>query len=225
MKSKKTKSDYALAIIKAGVSAIPYIGGAIASLIGDYVPSATQRSIETAIEILKQKIEQISDRINPDTVNKEEFAELFKSCYLSIVRTQQRQKLNAAANLLANILLREGDPEKLPYTELDHFARCLETLSIGAIEVLGHAVDLAKKSKPQLYRVDPFRFDFQQLQDRMPQTDAFLLMGLVGELNSANLVHLAGAPTIATPAYANYPIQLTPLGVRFCERLLENDRN
>ncbi len=189
------------------------------------MPSATQRSIETAIEILKQKIEQISDRINPDTVNKEEFAELFKSCYLSIVRTQQRQKLNAAANLLANILLREGDPEKLPYTELDHFARCLETLSIGAIEVLGHAVDLAKKSKPQLYRVDPFRFDFQQLQDRMPQTDAFLLMGLVGELNSANLVHLAGAPTIATPAYANYPIQLTPLGVRFCERLLDNDRN
>jgi len=46
-------------------------------------------------------------------------------------------------------------------------------------------------------------------------------MGLVGELNSANLIHLAGAPTIATPAYANYPIQLTPLGVRFCERLLE----
>jgi len=221
MKSKKTKPDHALAIIKAGVSAVPYIGGAIASLIGDYVPSATQRSIETAIEILKQKLEQISDRINPDTVNKDEFAELFKSCYLSIVRTQQRQKLNAAANLLANILLRDGDPEKLPYTELDHFARCLETLSIGAIEVLGHTVNLARKSKPEQYRVDPFRFDFEQLQDRMPKTDAFLLMGLVGELNSANLIHLAGAPTIATPAYANYPIQLTPLGVRFCERLLE----
>lgn len=217
----KTKSDHVLAVTKAGISAIPYIGGTIASLIGDYVPSATQRSIESTLEILKQKLEELADRIDADAVNKDEFAELFKSCYLSIVRTQQRRKLNAAANLLTNILLRDGDPEKLPYTELDHFARCLEALSIGAIEVLGHAVDLARKSKPQQYRVEPFRFDFEQLQRRMPKTDAFLLMGLVGELNSVNLIHLAGAPTIATPAYANYPIQLTPLGVRFCERLIE----
>jgi hypothetical protein len=221
MASKKTKSDHALAIIKAGVSTVPYIGGAIASLIGDYVPSATQRSIETAIEILKQKLEKISDRINPDTVNKDEFAELFKSCYLSVVRTQQRAKLNAAAALLANILLREGDPEKLTYTELDHFARCLETLSIGAIETLGHSVEIARKSKPKEYRVQPVRFNFEDLQKRMPDIDAFLLMGLVGELNSMNLIHLVGAPTIATHAYANYPIQLTPLGVRFCELLLE----
>ncbi len=217
----KTKSDHAIAIIKAGVSAIPYIGGSIASLIGDYVPSATQRSIETAIEMLKQKLDKLAGRIDADAVNKDEFAELFKSAYLSIVRTHQRQKLNAAASLLANILLRDGDPDKLSYTELDHFARCLEVLSVGAIEALGHSVDLARKSKPQEYMVQPFRFDFEQLQKRMPKTDAFLLMGLVGELNSANLIHLAGAPTIATPAYANYPIQLTPLGVRFCERLLE----
>jgi len=221
MTSKKTKSDHALVVIKAGISAIPYIGGSIASLIEDYVPSATQRSIETAIEILKQKLEQISDRINPDTVNKDEFAELFKSCYLSIVRTQQRAKLNAAAALLANILLRDGDPEKLTYTELDHFARCLETLSIGAIETLGHAVEIASKGKPKEYRVQPVRFDFEDLQKRMPDTDAFLLMGLVGELNSMNLIHMAGAPQIATPAYANYPIQLTPLGARFCKQLLE----
>lgn len=76
-------------------------------------------------------------------------------------------------------------------------------------------------SAPTLRLNPPFRFDFEQLQSRMPIIDAFLLMGLVGELNSANLIHLAGASTIAPPAYANYPIQLTPLGVSFCEGLLE----
>lgn len=221
MSSKKTKSDHAIAIIKAGVSAVPYIGGSIASLIGDYVPSATQKSIEATLEILKQKLEELADRIDPNVVNKDEFAKLFKSCYLSIVRTQQRKKLNAAANILANILLRDGDPEKLTYTELDHFARCLEALSIGAIETLGHTVDIGRKSKPQEYRIQPVRFNFEQLQGQMPKTDAFLLMGLIGELNSANLIHLAGAPQTATPAYANYPIQLTPLGVWFCEQLFE----
>ncbi|MCK4827814.1 hypothetical protein KA005_69440 [bacterium] len=221
MPSKKTKSDHFLAVVKAGISAVPFVGGSIASLIGDYVPSATQRSIEIAIEILKQKVEQLSDRIDPDAVNKEEFAELFKSCYLSIVRTQQRVKLNAAASLIANILLKESDPEKSTYTELDHFSRCLETLSIGAIETLGHAVKIARKSKPNEYRVQPVRFNFEDLKGCMPRIDSFLLMGLVGELSSMNLVHLAGAPQIATPAYANYPVQLTPLGVRFCERILE----
>ena len=57
MPSKKTKSDHALAVVKAGISAVPFVGGSIASLIGDYVPSATQRSIEIAIEILKQKVQ------------------------------------------------------------------------------------------------------------------------------------------------------------------------
>jgi len=221
MSLKKTKSDHALAIIKAGISGVPYVGGVLASLIGDYVPSATQRSIEIALEILKQKLAQLENRIDPGAVNKDEFAELFKSCSLSVVRTQQKTKLTAAANLIANILLKDGDPEKLPYNELDHFARCLEALSIGAIEALGHAVDIARKSKPNEYRAQPVRFDFEQLQGCMAKTDSFLLMGLVGELNSMNLVHLAGAPQIATPVYANYPIQLTPLGVRFCEHLLE----
>lgn len=35
-----------------------------------------------------------------------------------------------------------------------------------------------------------------------------------------NLLHLPGAPSIPTEDYANYPVMLTTLGVRFVERLL-----
>jgi len=219
---KKTKSDHALAFFRAGISSVPVVGGPIASLIGDYVPFTTERSREKTLELLKRKLKHLEDRIDPGAVNKDEFAELFKTSYLIIIRTHQEKKLNAAAALIANILLKEGDPEKLSYTELDHFARCLDTLSIGAIEVLGHAVDIAKQEKPEEYRSQSVRFDFDRFQGRMPGMDASLLMGLVGELNSTNLLHLAGAPQIPTEGYANYPIQLTPLGVRFCEYLLEN---
>jgi hypothetical protein len=47
-----------------------------------------------------------------------------------------------------------------------------------------------------------------------------LVMGLVGELNSMNLLHMTGAPTVTTEDYGNYPVKLTPLGTKFVLRLL-----
>ena len=143
----KKKSEHALAIIKAGLSAIPAVGGPIGSLIGDYVPTATERSINQAIELLKFKIEELGDRIDPNVVNKDQFAELFKSCYLIIVRTHQKEKLKAATALLANILLKDEDPDKMNYNELDHYARCIDSLSVGAIEAIGHCVAYVKERR------------------------------------------------------------------------------
>jgi hypothetical protein len=148
MSMEKRRSDHVLAIIKAGISAVPVIGGSIASLITDYVPSSTQRSLEKAVELLRDQLKRLEGRIDPDAVDKDEFAELVKTCYLAIIRTNQESKLQAAAALLANLLLRKGDPAKLSYTELDHFARCVDSLSIGATTVLGIAYDSASPQNP-----------------------------------------------------------------------------
>ncbi len=48
-------------------------------------------------------------------------------------------------------------------------------------------------------------------------------MGLVSELNSLNLLHMPGAPTIRTRDYANYPIELSILGVRFVLTILKDE--
>lgn len=213
MSAPRARSDRALAIIKAGLSAVPVVGGPIANLIGDYVPTSTQRSIQRSVELLRRRLEDFGDRIDASSVDKDEFTELFKSCYLTIVRTHQKSKLRAATALLANILLRDGDPDKLSYTELDHYARCLDSLSVGAISALGHAVVLASQSTHN-------RFNFEDLQRRMAPIAADLLIGLVGELHAVNLVHLVGAPTIRTAEYRNYPVQVTQLGARFVGHLL-----
>lgn len=218
------KSEHALALIKAGISAVPYIGGPIASLIGDYVPTATQRSIETAITLLQEQLEALKDRIDPNSVNKDEFSELFKSCYLIIVRTHQKTKLRAVTALILNLLLKDGDTDKLSYTELDHFVRCVDNLSSGAIEVLTHSYKMAgRPGRPEAPGVgsENYRFDFQSLHNRMPDTMEPLLMGLVSELNSMNLVHIVGTPGVRTPDYGNYPIELTPLGTRFVVHILK----
>jgi hypothetical protein len=59
----------------------------------------------------------------------------------------------------------------------------------------------------------------------MPQISPHLLMGLVSELNAMNLVHIPGPPAIRTANYANYPVELTPLGTRFVTRLLSPPDN
>jgi len=221
MKSSKTNSEHALAIFKAGVSAVPIVGGSIASLIGDYIPSATEKSITQAIKLLEERLTELEERLDPSNVNKDQFAELFKTSYLAIVRSHNEIKIHAAVNLVTNILLKEGDKEKLTYTELDHFARCVENLSCGAIEVLSVSVRMAKKEKKVVLESSGYRMDFSRIKKEFPDFSPSLLMGLIGELDSANLLHRKGTPTIAAGAYDNYPIELTPLGVRFTNYILK----
>jgi len=222
---KKTKGDHILAGIKAAIELVPHVGGAIASLIGDYVPSSTQRAIIKAFEHLRSRLEQLEQRVSTDNLDNDQFAELFKSCYLVIIRSNHEKKLHAAAELLINILLREGEKEKLPYEELDHFVRCVDSLSRGAIEVIGVAYEIVKpqiKSNQQTYGYG-YRLDFRQIQERVKKVnpmESSLLMGLIGELNSMNLLHIAGIPQVRDRDYASYPIEFTPLGLRFVTYIL-----
>src|SRR5713101_7516132 len=186
-----TKADHALIAIKAALNAVPVVGGALASLIGDYVPLSTQRSIEKAARLLEERLEKLQDRVDVEAVNKDEFADLFKSTYLAIVRTTNEQKLRAAAAILTNLLLKPGDSDKLPYTELDHFVRCLDLLSVGAIAVLGSVYNLGKKNAPPNYpkgdirstfeklrSVHGIRLDFRAVHDETSDMDPSLVMGL-----------------------------------------------
>lgn len=217
------KSEHVLAAFKSGVSIIPCIGGAIASLIGDYIPTATQKTIQETIDLLGQQIEKIEDRIDVDNVNKDEFSELFKSCYLLIVRTHKKEKLKAIVSLITNILLKEGDQDKLSYRELDHYVRCIDNLSIGAIQVLINIYTTPNSAfvpTNNVFSRIP-RIDFSELRTRIGEIEPALLMGLLEELNSLHLIHLTGTPPVRTEEYGNYPIERTALGDRFYKHLLK----
>jgi len=218
---EKEARDHILAVVKAGVSGVPMVGGTLASLIGDYIPSATQKTIERSIEMLQTEVEKLGGRIDTEALNKDEFSELFKSCYLTIVRTHQEAKLRGAVGLITNILLKEEDTEKLSYTELDHFARCLDVLSVGAIRILGHCVELTTSRGRIRSNTPNLRMDFSDVYRRVSDMPVDLIMGLLEELNSFHLVHLTGVPSGRTPSYGNYPIELPPIGIRFSKYILK----
>ncbi len=216
MDTSKAPQDHVIALIKAGLNAVPYVGGSIASLIGDYVPTSTQRSIEKAVKLLGEKLASLEGRIDVEAVNKEDFAELFKSCYLVVVRSNREEKLNAAAALLANLLLQPNDPRKVSYEELDHFVMCLDALSIGAISVLGAARNIATSANSG----SQAHFNFTQLRDLFPQFEPSLLMSLVSELRGLNLLRVQEG-SIRIPDNSHVLLEVTPIGQRFVERIIE----
>ena len=218
----KSKTDHAVSLIKAGVSTIPIVGGAIASLVGDYIPTATQKSAEKTFQYLRIEIDKLKDRMDVENINKDEFSELFKSSYLVIIRTHEERKLQAAAAIISNIFLKSGDPEKLSFNELDLYVRCLDNLSIGAINVLGEMVRLARKSEPENVEKRHTRFTFQDINKAFSHVEPSFLMGQIAELNNFNLVHIQGSPQIRQIDYQNYVIELTPLGAKFVAHLLKS---
>jgi hypothetical protein len=213
----REKSDHILAAVKAGLHLLPHVGGAIASLIDDYVPKATERAMQKTMEQLSAKLIALEGRTDVDAVDNEDFAELFKSCYLVAIRSQREEKLRAAANLFANLLLKPGDAGKSSYEELDHFVRCLEALSIGALSVLGAARHIIRSAP-----TGPIDFQFHQLRGTFREFEPSFLMSLVSELRSLNLLHVR-VPTIETADYGNFAIELTPVGRRFVERFIEGE--
>lgn len=230
-----TKTDHALIAIKAGLNAIPVVGGALASLISDYLPLSTHKSIEQATTYLQEQLESLRDRIDTDALSKDEFIDLFKSAYLIVVRTSNETKLRAAAAILTNLLLKKDDREKLSFTELDHFVRILDQLSTGAISVLGVVYKLGMTTAPPIYEKNDIResfaalgseqgirLSFGEIHREVSTMGSSLLMGLLRELDTGNLVHIPQAPAIRDPDFGNYPIELTTLGIRFVEKVLSS---
>ena len=163
-------------------------------------------------------MENLENRIDVEAVNKDEFSELFKSCYLTIIRTTQESKLRAASAILANLLLRHDDPDKLSYTELDHLVRCVDSLSSGAIHAIGVIYKLSQNRSGLL--------KLGEIRTRMDNIEPSLLMGLVSELHMMHFIDLP-ALTLTTPLfgledYESRSFGFTPLGTRFVERLLLN---
>lgn len=213
---KSEPSDHILNLTKAVVSAVPLVGGPIASLMGDYILTSKQQAAEQAIQFFTDKLTDLLGRIDTNLVNKTDFAELFNKYRLVVMRTNREEKLRAAANILANVCLRPGDPAKSPYEELDHLMHCVDALTIGAISVLGAGRHITR-ARPG----GNTTFHFSELRRHLPHlTDASLLLSLASELRALNLLHFK-EPAIDMPDHEAYLLQVTPIGERFAERFIE----
>ena len=219
---RRSVTDHILSTIKAALSSLPFTGG-IASLIADYVPSSTEKSIRKAISALRKRLDQLGERVDVAAVDPDEFSDAVKSFLLLTQRTSREEKLRGAGNLLANLLLTNDDPERLTYTEADHFWRCLDALSIGAIRLLGL---ICQEMNTRGLREAPggeYMFAAGDVVPMMNDLSPHLVLSLVAELDALNLLRKAAASvSLASQGYReNDAIFLTRTGLRFVEMVLQ----
>jgi hypothetical protein len=212
----KRPTEHALAVVKAAVNAIPVVGGSLGSLIGDYIPTSTQKNTQKAIDLLGDKLAALGERIDVNAVDNDEFSELFKSCYLVIVRTHREEKLRGATNILLTLLLRPNDAAETSYDELDHLIRCIDSLSVGALYILGVVHEIA--SLPLLRS----SFPFGELQTKTNRERSFL-MSMVSELRALNLIYSQepSVHQVGDKEFDGFFMHLTPIGKKLFEQFIE----
>jgi hypothetical protein len=212
--------DPGLVLAKALLNAIPCVGGSLASLI-EFVPTASQRNTEKAIGFFNERLTNLENRVDVDAVDKEEFSELFQSFSRTIQRSHREEKLRAAANILANLLLKPDDPSKVSYDELDHLIRCIDALSIGAITVLGgiRHISAAHPLGPYIDTIN-----FGQLRTQL-QINSALVRSLVAELQAFHLVRIqeTGIRGSGEEEHDGALITISPIGTKLIERFIEGN--
>lgn len=214
MSNMKT-TDHALAVAKAGLNLVPLVGGAIASLLESYVPDAMARSTTKGLEAFRAALDALDNRIDESTVNKDDFAELYNSCRLVWARTTREEKICTAANILTGLFRAPDDPSKASYEELDHFLRCIDSLSIGAISVLKAMHTTVEKTKLGAST----HVSASTLSVQFPKWETSFFMSLVAELRAFNLLQVQEAP-IRTPA--GELLELTPVGFRLVTEFINH---
>lgn len=184
-----------------------------------------KESNEALLRRFGRELDRLRDRIVDVACRNEQLerhlSEVVTQASIIARRSHNPAKLDAAARLMANALLRDGDAELIEHAERQLFLNALESLSDAAITLIVKAQNSLSHPDTLKLKTNLVRADFSDLKRSLPLEDS-LLMGVVGELDRFNLLHKIGSPGVRTGLYDNYPIHITPLAARFV-RFLTSD--
>lgn len=204
-------ADTILGALEVGTSFVSPEATAFVGALTAQLPNAHARANQRNIDRILARIRELDDRLDAETVKRDEFVDLAKRIFLLLDNTQYEEKANVAIEILLNGGLQDGDPEKRPFDELDHFSRCVSALSIGAIKVLSIAFSLGR---PVHKTIDP-----GEVTQKYCNLDQDFCVGLLRELQGCHFIHLQVANSVINEKRST-SFSITKLGLRFHEFIL-----
>ena len=126
------KKDTVMMTIKALVSCIPYVGGGIASIIGDcYSDRKEQRWLEF-INDLQKDIEKKQDKIVREYVESQDFFDVFEN----ILRDAMNTRTELKRKMLKNLIVSSCTIPRTSYERTEEFQHLIDVLSPTSLLIL-----------------------------------------------------------------------------------------
>jgi len=117
-------NEKAESIEKALIAAIPYIGGSISSLLGDYQDRKKHERLTNFFTSLQVDINDLKDQVNSKFISTDDFLDIFEKTSRKIADERNEEIRIAFKNILLNSIISDN----ITYDKVEVFLKTLERL-------------------------------------------------------------------------------------------------
>jgi hypothetical protein len=129
---KKEPPIHFRSLLVAAINAIPAVGGTLASLFDDYIPSSRQERILSFIRDISIEIEHLKYQLDMDKIQTDSFAYIFEKSLMSIGLDYQKDKMEAYKSIILNSLMPNTESAEIR----EYFFNIVDSLTPIHIRIL-----------------------------------------------------------------------------------------
>lgn len=96
------KKDIAEMIVKAGISAVPMVGGSIVSIIGDLQSERKEKRMDEFLKTFAEEMQGRVKKIESSYISQEDFLDIFENILRDIMNQRVKFKRDCLRHLLVN---------------------------------------------------------------------------------------------------------------------------
>lgn len=176
------KKEIREVIVKAGLNLVPGIGGALASILEDYLSQRKEVRLKEFLNDFLNDMKQRNDNIVQDYVNSEEFLDVFENILSDIIKTRSKQK----RQMLKNLLVNSCTIQKTSYEKTEEFQHLIDVINLTGLLILSAFYKL------QDIYMDSEEKNINKIWDEIKIQTGIMeestLLDYIGELESRSLV-------------------------------------
>jgi len=226
MNVKKTKAlvrqsaiDHIINGIKALVSLYPFGGGAVASLINDYIPESREKRTIEFLTKVAEDLDRLKDRVDIEYLKSDEFEYLFQKAWRVALEHYQEEKIEGFRAILLNSVIQK----QATADEKDLFINILNELTgyhFEMLKVFQDPIEWNRKNGDKV-KVAPMMTSLNQiLRQCFPEWNEERIVIIIDDLHMKKLSKISSdriKTMITGGGIEKLNNVLTPFGRRFID--------
>ena len=176
------KKDKTMMTIKALVSCVPYVGGGIASIIGDYYSDRKEQRLMKFINEFQKDMIDNQDKIVREYIESQEFFDVFEN----ILRDTMNTRAELKRKMLKNLIVSSCIIPHTSYERTEEFQHLIDVLTPPSLLILfvfyKHRDIHMDSNKTHIDKI------WNEIRETTCCDDDALLMDYIGELENRCLI-------------------------------------